>query len=131
MNDQELSKQICNYADAITAFAFVQGIGFGLLLGQEQMLANNVRDYWFLAAPIIFGMNCLFFWSVHRSHRLEDRLIGIPATRSKGAGAVVPTIRKAQLWIISVIGALEIALVFGVAFWPEESAWRSGYHWFM
>jgi hypothetical protein len=124
MNDQELAKQMYAYADAITAFAFVQGITFGFVIGENPALALNVRQYWFFAVPIIAAMNWLFFVSVYLCHRAEDRLLGIPATRSEGIGVVVPKVRRMRLRIISVIGVGEIALAFGQAFWPARLFWH-------
>jgi hypothetical protein len=49
---KDLAKQLVTYADAITAFAFVQSVAFGFALGQKDFCANVVRPP---CAPLVVG----------------------------------------------------------------------------
>lgn len=121
MDEKELAKQVYTYADAITVFAFAQGIAFGFVVGQNSTLACNIAAYWFFAAPIMAIMACAFLFMVRRCHRAEDHLIGVPATRSEKIAAIVPGVRTARLWIICLMGIAEVLLTFGVAFYPPRA----------
>lgn len=120
MDEKELAKQVSTYADAITAFAFVQGVAFALLIGQEKDLPAAVLGHWCIAAPIIFVMTCGYFWMVRLCHNAEDDLLGIPSKRGTGIGDVVPTIRKTRSWLIVVMGVAEIVLVMFLRFGPHS-----------
>jgi hypothetical protein len=118
MDDKEFAKQMYTYADAITAFAFVQGTAFGLVMGQNGGLASTVASFWFFSVPIMVVMNVVFIFMVRQCHRSEDRLIGAPATRSDKIGAILPAVRKTRQWIICFVGMGEALLVLGERFYP-------------
>ncbi|MFZ1085801.1 MAG: hypothetical protein WAN35_12625 [Terracidiphilus sp.] len=111
------------YADAITAFAFVQGIGFGFVIGQNDVLANNVHHYWFFAVPIMVVMNFLFFLLVRQCHLAEDRLIGTQVSHLSKTNTILSVVRKMRIMIICVVGIGEILLSIGEAFWPARWIW--------
>ena len=121
MDEKELAKQLNTYADAITGFAFVQGVGFGLVIGQNPNLSTSVARQWCIAAPIIFVMTCGYFVMVRRCHSAEDELIGAPDKRGKEIGKVVPTIRTTRLLLIAVIGFAEIVLAIALGLWTPRS----------
>jgi hypothetical protein len=114
MDEKELAKQLSTYADSITAFAFVQGVTFCLLIAQNVSLACAVRSRWYIAAPLMAAASVAYFLLVRRCQDAEDDLIGVPAKRSTKIGKVVPMIRATRSGLILVIGVGEIALVIGV-----------------
>jgi hypothetical protein len=113
MDEKELAKQLSTYADAITGFAFVQGVAFGLLLGQSKDLPANVATHWCIAVPVIVFMTGGYLWMVWLCQGAEDKLLGIPSARGAGIGSVVPMIRSARLWLIIVMGIADLLVVIG------------------
>jgi hypothetical protein len=81
MDERELAKQFVNYTDAVTAFAFVQGAAFGLLVGQNSSLATNVAGRYIIASISIVCMTLLYLYALQVCHREEDRLVGKPSER--------------------------------------------------
>ncbi len=121
MDEKELAKQLSTYADAVAAFAFVQGVAFALLMGQQKELPTNVAGHWCIAAPIIAVLTCGYFLIVCLCHSAEDKLIGIPSNRGRAIGKVVPLIRGARFLLIIIMGAAQIVLVIGLRFYSHSS----------
>jgi len=120
MNDEELAKQMSTYADAITAFAFVQGMAFGLVIGQGGELTTSLNCFWYFAVLILALINGAFVFMVRQCHSAEDRLVGVPATGSDKL-AILSGVRKWRQLIILCVGIGEIILVLGVAFYPPRT----------
>jgi hypothetical protein len=118
MDEKELAKQLNTYADSITAFAVVQGVGFLFLIAQNVTLACAVRARWYIAAPLIAAGTYVYYRMVRRCHVAEDDLIGAPVTRTGKIGVALPMIRKARFWLIAVLGFAEILLVIGLIVFP-------------
>jgi hypothetical protein len=120
MDEKELAKQLSSYADAITAFAFVQGMAFALLIGQSKDLPVAVARLWYIAATIIVVMTGFYLWMVGRCHGAEDNLLGIPRKRSSKIASVVPMIRTARFWVIAAIGVADALLAICLHFFPSS-----------
>jgi uncharacterized membrane protein (DUF485 family) len=114
MDEKELAKQLSTYADAITAFVFVQGVAFALLIAQSKDLPGNVARQWYIAVSVMILMTCGYLWMVSECNSAEDKLLGIPSNREAGIAGVIPMIRRARSGLIVVMGVAEIVLVVGL-----------------
>jgi len=72
---KELGSKLATYADAITAFAFVQSVTFSFALGSNETLIANAVRIWWLVPSIIVVANALYAYLVSGCHRGEDALL--------------------------------------------------------
>src|SRR5215469_10681606 len=110
---KELGNKLTSYADAIVAFAFVQGVTFGFALGSnDTFLKHAIRVWWLIPSALIVA-NLLYAYLVRTCHRGEDALFG-PATSSVAALET-----KVRSWRFLVIGlGLIISLIaYGASFY--------------
>jgi len=71
----ELGKQFSAYADAITAFTFVQSLAFGVALGSNDTFRSRALGIPWLVPGIIVVANLLYACLVYGCHRGEDELL--------------------------------------------------------
>jgi hypothetical protein len=75
-DQKELGNKLSSYADAITAFTFVQSAAFAVALGSSDIFpADVVKGRWLVPLAIIVA-NVLYAFIVHTCHRGEDALLG-------------------------------------------------------
>ena len=53
MGKEELAKQLVTYADAITAFSFVQSVAFGFALGQREFRESALKAPYLVIGVVI------------------------------------------------------------------------------
>src|ERR1700733_13076757 len=109
LDEKELAKQLNTYADGITAFAVVQGLGFCLLVGQSVSLACTVSARWYVAGPLMIVGSVVYLFLVRRCQLAEDEVSGLPAELGATVSKVVAMIRATRFWIILAIGIGETA----------------------
>ena len=107
---RELAKQLNTYADGITAFAVVQGVGFAFVIAQSVTADCSVQARWYGVVFFAFIVSGVYELMVRRCHGAEDRLIGVPVQRGEEIAGVVPMIRNWRVWVIRVMALGEIAL---------------------
>lgn len=117
--NREIAKQLSTYADGITAFAVVQGVGYAFIIAQNVTADCAIKSRWYVvflfAAVATYG----YVLMLRRCHSAEDELIGVPGDRGKEIGAIVPMIRNARVWLIVLVGIGEIAITTTVAFFQQ------------
>jgi hypothetical protein len=72
---KELGGKFATYADAITAFAFVQSVTFSFALGSNKTFVANAVKVWWLVPLITTIANALYAYIVTGCHRAEDALL--------------------------------------------------------
>jgi len=110
---KELGNKLISYADAIVAFAVIQGVTFGFALGSnDTFLRHAVRVWWIIPSALIVA-NLLYAYLVRTCQRGEDALFD-PATPS-----VATWEKKVRTWRFLVIGlGLIVSLVaYGSSFY--------------
>jgi hypothetical protein len=116
MDEKELAKQLSTYADSFTAFSFVQGAAFCILVLQSVTAGCLVRSRWYLAGPCIALAGAGYLLLISLCHREEDRLIGLPVTRGETIKKVIPVIRNTRFALVLIATLGELAIVLGAAF---------------
>lgn len=111
--EQALAMQLNTYADSFTAFSFVQGATFCILLAQNGAVACEVKSQWLVAEVCLALAGGGYFLLLYLCKRGEDRLL-IPAARGKKIMGVVQIVRRVRLWIVGVATAGEMLLVIAV-----------------
>src|ERR1700704_4712595 len=71
---KEFAKQLVTYADAITAFAFVQSVAFGFALGQTEFRKSVLQGpYWVLGITLCGYI--LYGHFIHKCRKGEATLL--------------------------------------------------------
>jgi hypothetical protein len=71
-----LAKQLVTYADAITAFSFVQSVAFGFALGQKDFRTSVLKGLWIVA--LVLGVAyAIYGVFVGRCRNGETGLLGL------------------------------------------------------
>jgi hypothetical protein len=112
MDDKELASQMVKYADAITAFSFVQGTALALLVGQGGNIDTNIQSNWPVTLACILVSIALYIILIVKCQRAEDDLRRSEPNPSGAARRAVALVRVARLVITCLTGIGEIALVF-------------------
>src|SRR4029077_14232643 len=73
-NQNELAKQLVTYADAITAFSFVQSTAFGFALGQCEFRESVLRVP-YISSSVAGGAYLLYGYFVYKCHKGEKALL--------------------------------------------------------
>jgi len=116
MDAKELAKQLSKYADTITAFTVVQGVGFCLLVAQSDRVDRVIFCRWYILAFVSALATLCYMLLVHRCHWAEDELLESAEKRAGKIASVVIGIRKARMWVIFLMGLGEVALSIGMKF---------------
>jgi hypothetical protein len=113
--EQELAKQLSTYADGFTAFSFVQGAAFCVLVAQNAAVACELHLQWIVAEVCLAIAGAGYFLLLHLCKRGEDKLL-IPAVRGGQIMGVVRMVRRVRFWIVGVATVGEMLLVILVHF---------------
>jgi len=106
----DVAKQLTGYADAVTAFSFVQSVAFGLALGGNDLPGKLSDAPWWIV-PSIMIVTFGFYMTIVYLCQNEEKTLFSSSDASKKADDVVGRVRR---WRIGVI--LLAALLSGVAY---------------
>ena len=101
----EMRKQFAVYADAITAFATAQLVGFVLLMAHGDCFTRNVLSGLWYAACIGGIVNVAYLMLVFLCHAAADKVPGRPI-------ALVPVVRSVRRFRYIIIVADLLVTVF-------------------
>lgn len=116
MDEKELAKQLSVYADSITAFSFVQGIGLFVLMGHDLTFACNLVKQWWIAEAALVLATMAYAAIVYLCHKHQKPLLGQVSTE---ASTILGVIQKVRWWIVIGIGFAEMAFVAYSRFCPS------------
>jgi hypothetical protein len=91
---KELAKNLVTYADAITAFAFVQSVAFGFALGQKEFRESVLRG-WYLVVLFLLIAYYVYFLFVRKCRLNMGRLN--PLTKPPLGDAILTECQE-NLW---------------------------------
>src|ERR1700690_1569196 len=77
MGNEELAKQLVTYADAITAFAFVQSAAFGFALGQREFRDSTLKAP-YLGLGLLALAYAFYTWFIFECRRGVAALLSGP-----------------------------------------------------
>jgi hypothetical protein len=116
----DIGKQMQKYADAITAFAIVQGVGLCLLIPENARLACIVKTDWFIAAPLVLVSYIAYGFLVRGIQRAEKVCSEETSTEEK-LREITGTVRKGRLLLLLIVGIGLVALILGTRFGPTPN----------
>lgn len=102
---EDVSKQLTGYADAVTAFSFVQSVAFGLALGGNDLPAKLYAAPWWLVPVVMFVTFGFYLTIVCLCQNAEKSLLS-RTYESRSADAVVGRIRGWRILVVILAGAL-------------------------
>lgn len=103
------------YADGITAYSFVQGVGLFLLTGQNRVLACNVYDRWWVAELVLLLATIVYWCLVRSCYRRQIELMDRGSAKVLEGIAAVQTVR---LWVVICMGIAELVYVASIRYYP-------------
>ncbi len=74
---KKLAEQLVKYADAITAFSFVQSVAFGFALGQKDFRDSVLRGPW-IVLVILIGAYAIYWRFVRKCRQGVEELLTEP-----------------------------------------------------
>jgi hypothetical protein len=111
-----ITKQLELYADAVTAFATVQLVGFVLLLAHGDCFSLNIADAKWWVFGIGGAVNLLYLCLVYLCHSEEKRVRHSQRTQNKTTEPVLKRIQSTRCVIIIFEGLVTMALPFAIVF---------------
>ena len=115
--EQDLARQLNTYADGFTAFSFVQGATFCVLLAQNAAVACELQSQWLVAEVCLAIAGAGYFLLLYLCNRGEDKLL-VPAARGEKIMSVVQMVRRVRLWVVGVATVGEMLIVIAIHFTP-------------
>jgi hypothetical protein len=111
---KDFAKQLVLYADAITAFAVVQLLGFIYLLAHGDCFTVNVLYNIYFPTILSFVVNGLYLLLVWRCHRGETSIFG--SSRDTAIADLIDRTWKVRYAIIIAAGLSTLFLLWLVAY---------------
>jgi hypothetical protein len=115
MSNDELIKRLTGYADAITAFSWVQSVAFCYGIGQDETFVRNVispHGRWATTAGIVL-VNAIYMYLVWRCHAAQET---VKDTKASAAHKIDCQIQNGRLAIIGLAGLFSLSALW-VSIW--------------
>jgi hypothetical protein len=116
----DIGKQMQKYADAITAFSIVQGVGLSLLIPENARLACMVKAEWYIAAPLVIVSYIVYGFLVRGCQRAEITCSKETVTEDQ-LSTIVGTVRKVRLLLLLISGIGLVSLILTSSLGPTPN----------
>jgi len=113
----EVGRQMQKYADAITAFAIVQGVGLCLLIGQSERAACIIQKRWYWALPCVIASYIIYWIIVRACQRTEAVCLKDDMTDERLRG-IEEKVGRVRVLLLALVGIGISALILGTALLP-------------
>jgi hypothetical protein len=108
----ELAKQLRTYADAITAFAVLQSVAFGIALGGKDFRESVLKLHRCQIDLMCAGALVLYIVFVAACHYGEDAVLDVPKGQTGKAETWTHYIRVGRFIVIAVAQGLNFLAIY-------------------